>query len=171
MDGRVCTAIHDLLIDRIKNSDVQIDAIVGLDARGFLFGFAISAHLGIPFVPIRKKGKLPGKCRSFEYTLEYGTGTLEMQVNHLFNYFIFLLLEQRFSNNPIFQENAIRPGQNVAIVDDLLATGGTLNAAYQLITASGANVQEIVVIMELKSLRGREKIPTKNIHTLIEYDL
>lgn len=146
LDGRVCTAIRDLLVDRVKQSDVQIDAIVGLDARGFLFGFTISADLGIPFVPIRKKGKLPGKCRSFDYTLEYGTGSLEIQ------------------------ENTIRSGQNVVIVDDLLATGGTLNAAYQLITASGANVKEIIVIMELMSLNGRANIPTKSIHTFIEYD-
>lgn len=143
----MCTAIRDLLVDRIKKSDVQIDAIVGLDARGFLFGFTISAELGIPFVPIRKKGKLPGKCRSFDYTLEYGMGSLEIQ------------------------ENAIRSGQNVVIVDDLLATGGTLNAAYQLITAAGAHVKEIIVIMELKSLNGRANIPTENIHTFIEYDL
>lgn len=96
----MCTAIRDLLVERIKKSATKIDAIVGLDARGFLFGFTISAELGIPFVPIRKKGKLPGKCRSFEYTLEYGSGILEIQ------------------------ENSISKGQNVIIVDDLLATGG-----------------------------------------------
>lgn len=146
LDGRVCTAIRDLLLDRVRQSTVKIDAIVGLDARGFLLGFAISAELGIPFVPIRKKGKLPGKCRSFEYSLEYGTGILELQ------------------------ENAIQSGQNVIIVDDLLATGGTLNAAYQLVTALGANVHEIIVIMELKSLNGRAKVPTKNIHTFIAYE-
>lgn len=119
---------------------------MGLDARGFLFGFAIAAELGIPFVPIRKKGKLPGKCRSIEYTLEYGTGNLEIQ------------------------EDAIQSGQNVIVVDDLLATGGTLNGAYQLVTSIGAIVQEIIVIIELKSLNGRDKIPTKNIHALIQYD-
>lgn len=100
LDGRVCTAIRDLLVERVKKSETKIDAIVGLDARGFLFGYTISAELGIPFVPIRKKGKLPGKCRSFEYTLEYGSGVLEIQ------------------------ENSISKGQNVVIVDDLLATGG-----------------------------------------------
>lgn len=146
LDGRVCTAIRDLLMDRVRKSNVKIDAIVGLDARGFLFGFTIAAELGIPFVPIRKKGKLPGKCRSFEYTLEYGTGTLEIQ------------------------ENSVRTGQNVIIVDDLLATGGTLNAAYQLVTGCGANVAEIIVIMELKSLQGRLNIPTNNIYTFIAYD-
>lgn len=142
----MCTAIRDLLIDRVKKSAIKIDAIVGLDARGFLFGFTISAELGIPFVPIRKKGKLPGACKSFEYTLEYGTGILEIQ------------------------ENSISKNQNVIIIDDLLATGGTLNAAYRLIDDLGANVAEIIVIMELKSLNGRSNIPTKNIHTLISYD-
>lgn len=142
----MCTAIRDLLVDRVKNSPIKIDAIVGLDARGFLFGFTISAELGIPFVPIRKKGKLPGKCRSLEYTLEYGSGTVEIQ------------------------ENSIGPGQNVIVVDDLLATGGTLNAAHQLITGCGANIAEIIVIMELKSLEGRKNIPSKNIYTFIEYD-
>lgn len=142
----MCTAIRDLMVDRVKKSPIQIDAIVGLDARGFLFGFTISAELGIPFVPIRKKGKLPGKCHSFEYTLEYGSGTVEIQ------------------------ENSIGPGQNVIVVDDLLATGGTLNAAHQLITECGANIAEIIVIMELKSLEGRKNIPSKNIYTFIEYD-
>lgn len=142
----MCKAIRDLLVERVKNANVKIDAIVGLDARGFLFGFTISAELGIPFVPIRKKGKLPGKCRSYEYTLEYGSGVLEIQ------------------------ESSIHTNQNVIIVDDLLATGGTLNAAYQLVTASGANVEEIIVIMELKSLNGRANIPTNKIHTLITYD-
>lgn len=147
LDGKVCTAIRDLLVERVKNSPHQIDAIVGLDARGFLFGFTISAELGIPFVPIRKRGKLPGKCKSFEYKLEYGTDVFEMQ------------------------ENSIRPNQHVIIVDDLLATGGSLNAACRLISECGANVAEIIVIMELKSLEGRKKIPNENIHALIAYDL
>ncbi|XP_055325295.1 adenine phosphoribosyltransferase [Sitodiplosis mosellana] len=147
LDGRVCTAIQDLLIDRVKKAAVKIDAIVGLDARGFLFGFSMAAQLGIPFVPIRKKGKLPGKCRSYEYTLEYGSGILEIQ------------------------ENSVRTGQNVIIVDDLLATGGTLNAAYQLVTALGANVQEIIVILELVELNGRANIPNSDkVHAFIAYD-
>lgn len=97
-------------------------------------------------MPIRKKGKLPGQCKTFEYKLEYGTDVFELQ------------------------ENSIRPNQNVVIVDDLLATGGSLNAASRLIGACGANVAEIIVIMELKSLNGRKNIPTQNIHTFITYD-
>lgn len=146
LDGRVCSAIRDLFVERVRNSPVKIDVIVGLDARGFLFGFTIAAELGIPFVPIRKKGKLPGKCKTFEYKLEYGTDTFELQ------------------------ENSIQPNQNVVIVDDLLATGGSLNAATRLVNECGANVAEIIVIMELKSLNGRKNIPTKNIHTFITYD-
>lgn len=142
----MCTAVRDLLVERVKNSPTKIDVIVGLDARGFLFGFAIAAELGIPFVPIRKKGKLPGKCQAFEYKLEYGTDVFEIQ------------------------ENSLKPNQNVVIVDDLLATGGSLNAAYRLIKQCGANVAECIVIMELKSLNGRKNIPTENIHTFIAYD-
>lgn len=146
LDGRICTAVRDLLIEHVKKSSHKIDAVVGLDARGFLFGFAVAAELGIPFVPIRKKGKLPGKCRSFEYSLEYGTDILQIQ------------------------ENSISPNMNVIIIDDLLATGGTLNAACQLVTACGGNIVECIVLMELKSLAGRNNIPTKNIHTFITYD-
>lgn len=146
LDGQVCTAIRDLFVERVKNSPQKIDVIVGLDARGFLFGFAIAAELGIPFVPIRKRGKLPGKCKTFEYKLEYGADVFEMQ------------------------QDSIQPTQNVVIVDDLLATGGSLNAACRLIGECGGNIAEIIVIMELKSLDGRKKIPTKNIHAFIAYD-
>lgn len=130
----------------MKNCPEKIDAIIGLDARGFLFGFALAAELKLPFVPIRKKGKLPGKCLSYEYTLEYGKGILELQ------------------------ENSLKADQNVLIVDDLLATGGTLNAACQLIKEVGANIVDILVIMELLSLNGRSNIPIKNIHSLITYE-
>lgn len=133
-------------MERVKNSPHKVDVIVGLDARGFLFGFSIAAELGIPFVPIRKRGKLPGKCKTFEYKLEYGSDVFEMQ------------------------QDSIKPNQNVIIVDDLLATGGSLNAAYRLLSECGANVVDIIVIMELKSLGGRKNIPTENIHSFIAYD-
>lgn len=120
--------------------------IVGLDARGFLFGFAMAAELGLPFVPIRKKGKLPGKCHSYEYVLEYGSDVLEIQ------------------------EGSLKPGQNVLVIDDLLATGGTLNGACELIRQTGADIVDIVVIMELQSLNGRSNIPFKNIHSFITYE-
>lgn len=146
LDGQVCKTIRDLLVDHVRSSVAKVDAIVGLDARGFLFGFALAAELGLPFIPIRKKGKLPGKCRSFEYSLEYGSGSLEIQ------------------------ENSIYVGQNVIIVDDLLATGGTLHGACELLTHFGANIVEIIVIMELISLKGRANIPVDKITALITYD-
>lgn len=146
LDGQICKTIRDLLVDHVRSSVAKVDAIVGLDARGFLFGFALAAELGLPFIPIRKKGKLPGKCKSFEYSLEYGSGSLEIQ------------------------ENSIYVGQNVIIVDDLLATGGTLNGACVLITHFGANIVEIIVIMELISLKGRANIPADKITALITYD-
>lgn len=90
-----------LLVDHIKNTTPNVDAVVGLEARGFLFSLLIAAELGIACVPIRKKGKLPGDCLQFNYKLEYGSDTFEMQ------------------------KNSITPGQKVVIVDDLLATGGS----------------------------------------------
>lgn len=146
LDGQICKTIRDLLVAHVRTSVAKVDAIIGLDARGFLFGFALAAELGLPFIPIRKKGKLPGKCKSFEYSLEYGCGSLEIQ------------------------ENSIYVGQNVIIVDDLLATGGTLNGACELLTHFGANVIEIIVIMEMKSLKGRANIPVEKITALITYD-
>lgn len=145
-DGKVCVALRDLLVDRVKNFCSDIDTIVGLDARGFLFGFLLAAELGKGFVPIRKKGKLPGKCLTFEYKLEYGADVFEMQAG------------------------AIKPGQKVLIVDDLLATGGTVNAARELIQMAGGIVTDIVVVIELKSLNGRKNIAVDNIFSFIQYD-
>lgn len=145
-DGHICRVIKDLLIDHIQTSGSQPEAIVGLDARGFLFGFMLAAELGLPFIPIRKKGKLPGKCLSFAYTLEYGSDHFEMQ------------------------ENSIRAGQRVLIVDDLLATGGSLSAACELIKAAEGIVVEIIVLIELTALNGRSRIPDQNVHAFISYD-
>lgn len=145
-DGRICRVIKDLLLDHVQTSGMQPEAIVGLDARGFLFGFTLAAELGLPFVPIRKKGKLPGKCLSYQYTLEYGSDHFEMQ------------------------ENSLRVGQKVLIVDDLLATGGSLNAACELIKAAGAVVVKIIVLIELSALNGRARLPLDNVHAFISYE-
>lgn len=145
-DGRVCRSIKDILLDHLQSAGSHPEAIVGLDARGFLFGFMLAAELGLPFIPIRKKGKLPGRCLSYEYTLEYGSDHFEIQANSL------------------------RAGQKVLIVDDLLATGGTLNAACELIKAAGAIVDEVIVFIELTALNGRAKVPSKNVHAFIAYD-
>lgn len=129
----------------IKESCPNIDAVVGLDARGFLFSLMIAAELGISCVPVRKKGKLPGDCYAYEYKLEYGTDTFEIQ------------------------KSAISAGQKVLIVDDLLATGGSINAALNLVQQAGGEVVEALAIIELPALKGRDRIPTK-VTTFLEYD-
>lgn len=136
-------AMNDLLIDHVIN--MNVDLIVGLDSRGFLLAPLISVALNKPFVPIRKKGKLPGTVKQESYTLEYGEATFEIQ-SDIINY-----------------------GKRVLVVDDLLATGGTMAAAVKLLKASGADVVECLVIMELNSLNGRAKlgVPT---HSFIQYD-
>lgn len=145
-NGKVCTALKELLLDHIRRTCPDVDVIIGLDARGFLFGFMLAAELERGFVPIRKRGKLPGTCHSYEYKLEYGSDTFDIQAN------------------------SIKPGQKVVIVDDLLATGGTLAAACHLVEQAGGVVQNIVVVIELISLNGRSKISCKNVHSLIQYD-
>lgn len=145
-NGAVCVALRDILLEHVRKSCTNVDAVVGLDARGFLFAFLLAAELGKPFVPIRKKGKLPGKCLSYEYQLEYGSDTFEMQAN------------------------SIKAGQRVVIVDDLLATGGTLNAACGLIQMAGGIIEEIIVLIELKSLNGRKNVSVDNVFSFIQYD-
>lgn len=145
-DGRVCAALKDLLVEHVQTTHPDVEVIVGLDARGFLFGFMLAAELGIAFVPIRKKGKLPGLCHSHQYKSEYGSDTFEIQAD------------------------SIKAGQKVVIVDDLLATGGTLASACHLIAQSGGVVQEIVVLLELLSLRGRDKLDGKSVYSFIKYD-
>lgn len=123
-----------------------MDVVCGLEARGFLFGFQIAADLGVAFVPVRKKGKLPGELYSVEYALEYGTDKFEIQ------------------------KNSIKAGQKVLIVDDLLATGGTMDAACRLIEKCGGQVAECLVVIELTGLKGREKLQGVQVHSFIQYD-
>ena len=115
-------------------SDRGISKIVGIDARGFLFGAAVAYQLGIGFVPVRKKGKLPYRTASAAYSLEYGEAVVEMHVD------------------------AIIPGEKVVIVDDLLATGGTSAAAAQLIEKMGGVLLEALFLVELEFLAGRQKL-------------
>ncbi|KAK0084430.1 hypothetical protein PV325_007024 [Microctonus aethiopoides] len=136
-------AMNDLLIDHVKHMDV--DVIVGLDSRGFLLGPLISVALNKPFVPIRKKGKLPGNVKRENYKLEYGEATFEIQIE------------------------SISGGKKVLIVDDLLATGGTMAAAIKLIKSTGADVVECLVIMEISSLNGRAKLGVPA-YSFIQYD-
>lgn len=139
-------ALKELLVNYVRNNHPTIDAVVGLDARGFLFSFSLASELAIGCIPIRKKGKLPGECFQVEYTLEYGTDVFELQCG------------------------AIKKDQKVLIVDDLLATGGTLSAACELIRKAGGIVDGCVVVLELKSLNGRRNIEGTTVYSFIQYD-
>ncbi|XP_012060986.1 PREDICTED: adenine phosphoribosyltransferase [Atta cephalotes] len=136
-------AMKDLIMEHILF--LEVDLVVGLDSRGFLFGPIISMELDKPFLPIRKKGKLPGKVIQQKYTLEYGEATFELQTEF------------------------INKGTRVLIVDDLLATGGSMAAAVQLVKSIGAEVIECIVIMELTLLKGRDKVDVP-VHSFIQYD-
>ena len=127
--------------------DKNIDYIVGPEARGFVFGSAVAFAMGKGFIPIRKPGKLPGEVVKFEYSLEYGKDVLEIS------------------------KGALKKGDRVAIVDDLLATGGTINACANLVESQGANVVSMQFLMELVSLKGREKNSKYSIDSVLEYDI
>ena len=134
----------DEFYDRYK--DMDINKVVGIDARGFIFGAILAYKLGVGFVPVRKKGKLPYETISEEYTLEYGTNCVEMH------------------------RDAIVLGERVLIVDDLIATGGTIAAAVKLVEKLGGDVVECVFLVELPELNGREKIKDYEIFTLVEFE-
>ena len=126
--------------------DKRVDKIVGIDARGFIFGSMLAHQLGTGFVPARKKGKLPWKTRGLDYALEYGTASLEIH------------------------EDAISPGEHILLADDLLATGGTAGAALELIKQSGANIVASVFFIELDFLKGRERVTSyAPVHSLLKY--
>lgn len=139
-------ALKELLVNYVKKNHPSIDAVVGLDARGFLFSFTIASELSIGCVPVRKKGKLPGETHKVEYILEYGTDVFELQCG------------------------AIKKDQRVLIVDDLLATGGSLKAASELVQKAGGIVDGCLVIMELTALGGRTKLEGIPVHAFIQYD-
>lgn len=136
-------------VDEVVNylKDKNIDIIVGPEARGFLFGTPVAYALGAGFVPVRKKGKLPCETVSVDYDLEYGTDTLQMH------------------------KDAIKPGQRVAIVDDLLATGGTIGSVIKLIEELGGEVVSADFIIELTELKGREKLKNYDVMSLVKYDI
>ncbi|KAF1441310.1 APT phosphoribosyltransferase, partial [Pygoscelis papua] len=147
-DPAAFRTLIDLLEDHLRASFPQIDFIAGgcLDSRGFLIGPSLAQRLGIGFVLIRKKGKLPGPTESVSYALEYGKAELEIQ------------------------SDAVEPGQKVVIVDDLLATGGTMWAACELMKRLRAEVLECLVIIELKLLKGSEKLKSIPFYSLLQYD-
>ncbi|KAL3076569.1 hypothetical protein niasHS_014474 [Heterodera schachtii] len=124
----------------------KIDVVVALEARGFLFGPIVALEMDVPFVPVRKRGKLPGSVFSATYVKEYGQDVFEIQ------------------------KNALSEGQRVLLLDDLLATGGSLNAASQLISQSNAKTQAVFVIIELEGLNGRQKMDLDaEITSLLKY--
>ena len=141
-DGKVFTRAID---EMARHFDLKkIDLIACIDARGFLIGAAMAYKIGCGVIPIRKKGKLPWRVHSQAYDLEYGQDILEIH------------------------QDAVQPGQNVLIVDDVLATGGTAAAVVSLIRGMKGTIEGAAFLMELKDLKGREKLPGINIYSLIE---
>lgn len=137
-----------LAIDELKKllEGVKYDVIAGAESRGFIFGAPLAYELHKPFVLIRKKGKLPCETISQEYDLEYGSAVIEMH------------------------KDAIKKGQKVVIVDDLIATGGTLAASVKLVEQLGGEVEKIICIMELAGLNGREKLAGYDVGAVITYE-
>jgi adenine phosphoribosyltransferase len=136
------------VVDRLTNEykDASLDAIVAIESRGFLFGAPLAQNLGVSLVPVRKAGKLPAKHISVEYSLEYGTSQLDIH------------------------EDALKRGQKALIVDDLLATGGTANAAAKLVELLGAEVHGIAFVVELAFLKGRERLREYDVLSLVAYE-
>jgi adenine phosphoribosyltransferase len=136
------------VLDELATAFIQsrVELVVGIESRGFIFGGALAHELGAGFVPVRKLGKLPGKTIEIEYELEYGRDALAMH------------------------EDAIQKGQRVLVVDDLLATGGTMAATLRLVEQAGGTVVGVAFLIELAFLRGRKKLPGYPITSLIVYE-
>ena len=136
------------VIDGLKDHyrDTQVDVVLGIEARGFIFAPALAYALGAGFVPVRKPNKLPAECVRVTYDLEYGTDSLEMH------------------------RDAVGQGQSVLIVDDLLATGGTAAATAELASGLGAQIAGLAFVIELDFLRGRERLAKYDVFSLLHYD-
>ena len=130
--------------DKLK--DTEFDVVVGTESRGFIFGVPIAYNLHKAFVPVRKKGKLPCETVSMEYDLESGSAVIEMH------------------------KDSIKPGQKVVLVDDLVATGGTIEAAIKLVEELGGEVVKVVFLMELAGLKGRERLKGYEVESVLCYD-
>lgn len=144
-DNTLCDEIVDETVKRLQG--IKIDAIAGIESRGFLFGFLLAQKLRVPFIPVRKAGKLPYQTIAYTYNLEYGTATIEVHTD------------------------ALKPGDNVLIHDDLLATGGTAIAAAELVKQLGGIVAGYSFIVELEFLNGRENLVhyTDNVVSLVGF--
>lgn len=144
-DPEALSAVTSLFEEHVRKNFQQVDLVVGLDARGFLFGPLLAQRLGVGFVLVRKKGKLPGATVSVAYDLEYGKAEAEIQVD------------------------AVGPGQKVILIDDLLATGGTLFAACALMQQQQAEVLDCLVVVELKDLNGADRLKPHSVFSLCQY--
>jgi adenine phosphoribosyltransferase len=133
-------------MQKLIGAPEDVDVIVGLESRGFIFGMPLAYNLHKPFVLVRKKGKLPCETIEQTYDLEYGSATIEMH------------------------KDSIKPGQKVVVVDDLIATGGTVAAAVKLIEKLGGTVEKCVFLMELAGLNGRQKLEGYDVKSVISYD-
>ena len=142
-DGEAFKEAVDRIVENLKDKD--IDYVVGPEARGFLLGAPVAYALGAGFVPIRKPGKLPAEVVSFEYDLEYGTDKIEMH------------------------KDSIEEGKKVVIIDDLLATGGTVEAATKLIESLGGEIVSIQFLIELEFLNGKDKLKGYDVESKIKY--
>lgn len=142
-NGEVFKKVVDHLVERYRNR--EIDRIVGIESRGFIFGAPLAYALNKGLVLVRKNGKLPWKTVRWDYELEYGTDTIEMH------------------------SDSIQPGEKVLIVDDLLATGGTALATSQLVEKMGGKVAECAFVVELEFLNGRKKLEGKEIFSLVKF--
>jgi adenine phosphoribosyltransferase len=136
-------SVIDQITDHFR--DKKVDTVVGIEARGFIFGPAIAYHLGAGFVPVRKPKKLPSEVESYSYDLEYGKDTLEIH------------------------RDAVGKGHNVIIADDLLATGGTAEAVVKLVERLGGNVAGLSFVIELEFLKGRERLAGYDVFSLLKY--
>lgn len=143
-DPALCEGIIDAFIEKLK--DIRIDVIAGVESRGFLFGLTLATQLGVPFVPVRKAGKLPYTIKQKAYKLEYGTAIIEMHTD------------------------AFEPGQHVLLHDDLLATGGTVTAASELIHEMGGIISGFSFVVGLGFLNGKERIMPINENIIILAD-
>jgi adenine phosphoribosyltransferase len=139
-DGAAFSAVVAALADRYSG---RVDAVVGIEARGFVFAAPLAIALGVGFVPVRKAGKLPGDILGASYDLEYGSAQIEVQ------------------------SDAFTPGQRVVVLDDVLATGGTAESACGLVERAGAVVTEFAVVLELGFLSGRERLAKRSVHSLL----
>ncbi|KAL5551156.1 hypothetical protein UlMin_001332 [Ulmus minor] len=142
LDPKAFKDTIDLFIERYKGKNISV--VAGIEARGFIFGPPIALAIGAKFVPLRKPKKLPGEVIFEEYTLEYGKDRLEMHVG------------------------AVQPGEHALVVDDLIATGGTLCAAMNILERAGAEVVECACVIELPDLQGRKKLKGKPLYILVE---